>query len=150
LTPGHQTQSNIFDEDLNSQNTESNGESQKDTGTLCKSNSKEQLSEHSKDKEQSKELIVTPKIGAERSTPGVPGAGTFSLELRVKGEKWRGEYDIPSSPEISRFLRLYDISRNPGSLSASCDKRLFSASFLQCRFPGVFDGTSFVFLFRKF
>jgi hypothetical protein len=80
LTPGHQTQSNIFDEDLNSQNTESNGESQKDTGTLCKSNSKEQLPEHSKDKEQSKELIVTPKIGSESSTPGVPRPPLFTVE----------------------------------------------------------------------
>jgi hypothetical protein len=78
LTPGHQTQSNIFDEDLNSQNIESNGESQKDTDTLYKSNSKEQLPEHSKDKKQSKELIVTPKIGAESSTPGVPRPPLFT------------------------------------------------------------------------
>jgi len=46
LTPGHQKQSNIFDEDLYSQNTESTGESQKDTDTLNRSNSKEQLPEH--------------------------------------------------------------------------------------------------------
>jgi hypothetical protein len=36
------------------------------------------LPEHSKDKEQSKELIVTPKIGAESSTPGVPRPPLFT------------------------------------------------------------------------
>ena len=78
LTPGHKTQSHIFDEDLNSQNTESNGESQTDTDTLSKSNSKEQLPKHSKDKEQSKELIVTPKIGTKNFTPGVPRPPLFT------------------------------------------------------------------------